>query len=205
MQQGRPRVLNDVARNLNCDILVQVQARPTHETDAGLEIRLIAEAIDIPHGEAIGHAVIPVRPPLITENINASTRFVARKLMTDMMGAWSTPATGPGTAPGQPAPGQPAPGDTPRWRRHRRRRPARAPRRLRRPRPRRRPDGCRRRHRPGGPPGPAPAGNPRPRPRTAAGRCGHRARAGPGSDRCGPGPRAAAAAIATAALAVTSR
>jgi hypothetical protein len=111
MQQGRPRVLNDVARNLNCDILVQVQARPTRETDAGLEIRLIAEAIDIPHGEALGHAVIPVRPPLITENVNASTRFVARKLMTDMLGAWSTPATGP-AAPGQPPTGQPAPGET---------------------------------------------------------------------------------------------
>jgi hypothetical protein len=107
MQQGRPRVLNDVARNLNCDILVQVQARPTHESDTGPEIRLIAEAIDIPRGEAISHAVIPVRPPLVTENINASTRFVARKLMVDMMGAWSTP---PATAPGQPAPGQPAPG-----------------------------------------------------------------------------------------------
>jgi hypothetical protein len=115
MEQGRPRVLNDVARNLNADILVQVQARPTHESDSGPEVRLIAEAIDIPRGEAIGHAVIPVRPPLVTENINVSTRFVARKLMVDMMGAWSTPpATAPGspTAPGQPAPGQPGPGET---------------------------------------------------------------------------------------------
>jgi hypothetical protein len=115
MQQGRARVLNDVARNLNADILVQVQARPTHQSETGLEIRLIAEAIDVPHGEAIGHAVVPLHPPLITENINESTRFVARKLMIDMMGAWSAPGPAGGNNPpgGPPAPGQqPAPGET---------------------------------------------------------------------------------------------
>ena len=114
LQQGRPRQLADVAKNLNADILVQVQARPTRQTPQGLEIRLIAEAVNIgptQTGESIGHVVARVQPPLDSETINGATRFVARKLMMDMANAWIAPGPGePGTAP--PAGTAPAPGST---------------------------------------------------------------------------------------------
>jgi hypothetical protein len=124
LQQGRPRQLSEVSKNLDADVLVQVQARPTRQTPAGLEVRLIAEAVNIgpvATGEAVGHALVLVPPPLDSETINRYTRFIARKLMSDMTNAWLSPGpggpggaggpAGQGAGPGQPGqPGQAAPG-----------------------------------------------------------------------------------------------
>jgi hypothetical protein len=88
MEAGRPQALREVAQQLEADVLIQVQARPTRQTQQGLEARIIAEAINTRGGESIGRAVVDVPPPLDKVQINDYTRFLARKLMDDMAQTW---------------------------------------------------------------------------------------------------------------------
>lgn len=98
LQEGRPQVMSEIVQQLGADVLVQVQARPTRQTQYGLEVRIIAEALNTRGGESIGRAVVDVPPPLEKTTINRYTRFLARKLMDGMLGTWSAP----------PAPAAPA-------------------------------------------------------------------------------------------------
>ena len=104
LQEGRPKVLSEIAEQLNADILVQVQARPTRQSRERLEIRVIAEAINTRGGQSIGRAFVDVPLPLEKTQINYYTRYLARKLMDDMTGSWSSPQ--PQAAPPQTAPTQ---------------------------------------------------------------------------------------------------
>jgi hypothetical protein len=89
LQAGRPRVLAEVARELDTDVLVQVQARPTRQTPAGMEVRVIAEAISLQGGQSIARAIVDIPPPLDKIQLNVYTRFLARKLMDDMAATWT--------------------------------------------------------------------------------------------------------------------
>ncbi|HEY8666586.1 MAG TPA: hypothetical protein VIL86_07980 [Tepidisphaeraceae bacterium] len=88
LQAGRQRVMAEIARQLDADILVQVQAHPTRQTQQGLEVRVIAEAISLRGGQSIGRAVVDVPPPLDKVQMNKFTRFLSRKLMDDMTNTW---------------------------------------------------------------------------------------------------------------------
>jgi hypothetical protein len=89
LQSGRPRMGSEVARQLDADVLVQVQAHPTRQTPRGLEVRVIAEAINVSRGgQSIARAVVEVPPPLDKPQHNTYTRFLARKLMDGMIGSW---------------------------------------------------------------------------------------------------------------------
>ena len=103
LQSNRPRMLGEVARDLDADILIQVQAHPTRQTQDGLEFRLIAEAINVRGGESIGRGVVDVPPPLDKPKINKYTRFLARKLMDGMVGSWESFAGRPEGAPPAPS------------------------------------------------------------------------------------------------------
>jgi hypothetical protein len=112
LQAGRPRALSEIAQQLDCDIFVQAQARPTRQTRYGLEVRVIAEAMNVRGGQSIARAAVDIPPPLEKPQINVYTRFLARKLMDGMMGYWSAqlgpePATKPVTPPGGVAPPPP--------------------------------------------------------------------------------------------------
>ncbi len=91
LQEGRPQALSEVARQLGADVFIQVQAHPTRQTEQGLEVRIIAEAMNTKGGQSIGRAVVDVPPPLIKTTINRYTRYLARKLMDDMTATWSAP------------------------------------------------------------------------------------------------------------------
>lgn len=110
LQSGRPQVLAELAQQLNTDILIQVQAHPTRQTRQGLEIRVIAEAINVRGGQSIGRAVVDFLPPLEKTTLNKYTRYLARKLMDDMTGTWMNFAA-PSQAQQQtpPPPGQQGP------------------------------------------------------------------------------------------------
>lgn len=100
LEKGEKFVLTDITQRLDADIFVQVQAQPTRQTARGLEVRLVAEAINTRGGRSIGRAVVDVPPPLEKTQINEYTRYLARKLMDDMILAWSaTPPSGPTTRP----------------------------------------------------------------------------------------------------------
>ena len=89
LQEGRPRMGAEIAKQLDADVLVQVQARPTRQTLNGLEVRVIAEAINVGRGgQSIGRAMVEVPPPLDKPQLNKYTRFLARKLMDGMTGSW---------------------------------------------------------------------------------------------------------------------
>jgi hypothetical protein len=115
LQSGRPQVLSEVAQQLSADVLIQVQAHPTRQTQEGLEIRLIAEAMNTRGGESIGRAVVDVPPPLTKPRINRYTRYIARKLMDDMTGSWLNTPPGakttdlPSAAPSSAGPSNAAP------------------------------------------------------------------------------------------------
>ena len=88
LQAGRPRVMGEIARELDADVLVHVTARPTRQTPRGLEVRLVAEAINVQGGQSVGRAVVDIPPPLDKPRINKFTRFLSRVLMDRMIGTW---------------------------------------------------------------------------------------------------------------------
>jgi hypothetical protein len=92
LQSGRPQMLGELAEKLQCDVLVQVTARPSAQTDQGLGIRLIAQAFNTRGGQAVGHAAVDVPPPMTKIKLNNYTRFVSRKLMDGMTQSWTTMA-----------------------------------------------------------------------------------------------------------------
>jgi hypothetical protein len=94
LQSGKPRVLREIAQQLDADVLVQVSARPTRQTPDGLEVRLVGEAVNIKGGQQVGRAVVDIPAPLDKPALNKYTRFVARKLMMDMTQAWVSVETG---------------------------------------------------------------------------------------------------------------
>ncbi len=103
LKSDRPRMLGEVARQLDADILIQVQVHPTQQTQDGLEFRLVAEAINVRGGESIARALVDVPPPLDKPKINKYTRFLARKLMDGMVGSWESFGGRPEGAPPAPA------------------------------------------------------------------------------------------------------
>lgn len=110
LQAGKPRVLREIAQQLETDILVQVSAHPTRQTEYGLEVRLVGEALNIKGGQQVGRAVVDLPPPLDKPTLNKYTRYVARKLMMDMTQNWgSDPAPAPrdGDRPTSPKPSDP--------------------------------------------------------------------------------------------------
>jgi hypothetical protein len=111
LQSGRPRSMAEIARQLDADVLIQVQAHPTRQTPQGLQVRMVAEAISLRGGQSIGDAVVDVPPPLDKVRINTYTRYLASKLMDDMTQTWAN-APAP-AAPAPSAPAGPATGSTP--------------------------------------------------------------------------------------------
>jgi hypothetical protein len=100
LTSGRPRVMGEIARQLDADVLVQVQAHPTRQTLRGLEVRVIAEAINVGRGgQSVARAVVEVPPPLDKPQLNKYTRFLARKLMDGMTGSWRAMAESDRNAP----------------------------------------------------------------------------------------------------------
>jgi hypothetical protein len=95
LQSGKPRVLREIAQQLESDILVQVTAKPTRQTASGLEVRLVGEALNTKGGQQIGRAVVDIKPPLEKTTLNKYTRYIARKLMMDMTQAWSSAEPAP--------------------------------------------------------------------------------------------------------------
>jgi hypothetical protein len=104
LQNGRPQVLSEVAEELNADILIQIQIHPTKQTRNGLEVRLVAEAINTKGGVSLARAIVDIPPPLDKPEINKYSRWVARKLMDGMTASWLLPpdsGNSPTTAPAQ--------------------------------------------------------------------------------------------------------
>ncbi|HEY7114985.1 MAG TPA: hypothetical protein VH475_00275 [Tepidisphaeraceae bacterium] len=106
VQAGKMVLLRQVAQQLDADVLVQVSAHPSRQTENGTEVRLVGEALNIKGGQQVGRAVVDIPPPLDKPTLNKYTRFVARKLMMDLTQSWSsteappattTPRTGTGT------------------------------------------------------------------------------------------------------------
>ena len=93
LQAGKPNALSDVGKRLDADVLIQVQAKPTKQTvEGGLEVRVIAEAINIKGGESLARGAVDIVPPLDKVQMNRHMRFLARKLMDGMTTTWSAPA-----------------------------------------------------------------------------------------------------------------
>ncbi len=111
LQSGRPIALSEVARNLDADYLIQVQARPTRQTRDGLEVRVIAEVLRLSTGLSVARGAVDVPPPLDKVRLNTYTRWLSRKLMDGMMQTWhSGLAIAPGGLPGpEPKPPMPEP------------------------------------------------------------------------------------------------
>jgi len=92
----------DVNDRIHADVLVLVRAEPTRQSGNGPAVRLVADASNLAGGESIGRAVVDVPPPLDKPQLNTYTRFLARKLMKDMTGSWTS--FGAGGQPGNPPP-----------------------------------------------------------------------------------------------------
>jgi hypothetical protein len=105
LESGRPQVLSEIAKQLDADILIQIQARPTRQTGRGLELRILADVMDLQRGESLARGAVDLEPPLDKIQMNRYTRFLARKLMDGMATTWSLP---PAPAPEKGAAPPPA-------------------------------------------------------------------------------------------------
>ena len=99
LQDGRPDVLEGLKQRLGADVLVQVQARPTAQTNRGLSLALVAEALNTAGGESIGRANASFDGPMSPVRLDEVSRYLARRLMEDMTGAWLTPVAPPTSQP----------------------------------------------------------------------------------------------------------
>jgi len=94
LQSGRPTSLREIAARLDADVIIQAQAKPTRQTEAGLEVRVLVEAINVPRGttavggESLARAFVDVPPPLEKTQINKYTRYLARKIMSQITQSW---------------------------------------------------------------------------------------------------------------------
>ena len=104
LQAGRPAVLEGLAERLGADILVHVQARPTAQTVNGLDLRIVAEALNTRGGESIGRANADFTGPMSANRLEQVSRYMARRLMDGMTGAWVVPVD---PSEGQQPGGQP--------------------------------------------------------------------------------------------------
>ena len=105
LEAGRPAVLEGLAERLGADILIHVQARPTAQTVNGLDLRIVAEAVNTVGGESVGRANADFPGPMSAARLDRVSRYLGRRLMDDMTGAWLIPAPGEGQA--QPPATQP--------------------------------------------------------------------------------------------------
>ncbi|HQY87286.1 MAG TPA: hypothetical protein PK402_01420 [Tepidisphaeraceae bacterium] len=107
IQNGQSKALRVMAETLDTDVLIQVQARPTQQTQNGVGIRVLAEAIDVATGESRARAFVDVPPPLTKTTLQKYSRYLSRKLMYSLAGSWryvpnNSPGNGQGTAPNSP-------------------------------------------------------------------------------------------------------
>lgn len=111
LESGDAKVLTELADRTETDVLIQVQIQPTRQVASGLEVRAVAEAINVRDGQSIARAVVDIPPLLQKTTINTYTRFLARKLMDEMTQTWQQYiANSPPPAqqqPPAPAPAQP--------------------------------------------------------------------------------------------------
>jgi len=93
LESGRPQVLGEVGQLLAADVLVQAQPRATRQSPDGLQVRLVANALNTKGGESIGRAAVDVVPPLDRPQLNRHARYAAIELMDSMIRSWanSTP------------------------------------------------------------------------------------------------------------------
>lgn len=103
LEAGRPAVLEGLAERLGADVLVHVQARPTAQTTEGLDLRIVAEAVNTVGGESVGRANADFPGPMSAARLDRVSRYLARRLMDDMTGAWLVPPPPTDAAPGQPS------------------------------------------------------------------------------------------------------
>ena len=99
LESGRPAVLDGLADRLGADILIHVQARPTAQTVNGLDLRIVAEAVNTVGGESVGRANADFPGPMSAARLDAVSRYLARRLMDDMTGAWLIPPPADGAQP----------------------------------------------------------------------------------------------------------
>lgn len=114
LNSTRPANTQEVGEKLRADVLVLVRAEPTRQSEGAPAVRIVADASNLKGAESIGRAVVDVPPPFDKPQINKYTRFVARKLMSDMTGSWTSfgPAGPPANPPAQgvaPAPATTSP------------------------------------------------------------------------------------------------
>ena len=102
LQKGRQQMMQEVAEQLDADVLIQVQARITKQSAAGQSVRIVAEAMNTRGGDSLARATVDMDPPLAKAQLNKYTRFLSRKLMDGMASTWSNPATKDRPAPSQP-------------------------------------------------------------------------------------------------------
>jgi hypothetical protein len=86
-----------ISDQIHADILISVRAEVTHQGGSGPVVRVVADASNLAGGESIGRAFVDMPPPLDKPEVDSLTRFLARKLMTEMTGSWTAFGTNPPT------------------------------------------------------------------------------------------------------------
>ncbi|MGE5611606.1 MAG: DUF6175 family protein [Bacillota bacterium] len=112
LQDGKEAAMQQMAEQLDADVLIQVQARITRQTPQGPSVRILVEAMNTRGADSLARAAVDMDPPLDKRQLNKYTRFLARKLMDGMAATWSQPAPAPAKEQGASTP-TPAPTPAP--------------------------------------------------------------------------------------------
>lgn len=100
LQSGKAAGLKDLSQATGADILIQIQAHPVRRGDQ-LVVLLIGQAVNVRGGESLAQASVEMPTPIDRYALNNYTRFLARKLIHGMVGAWTAgpPVAPPATQP----------------------------------------------------------------------------------------------------------
>jgi hypothetical protein len=101
VQHADSKSLGEVADQLGVDVVIRVEAEPTDQYPQTDRIRLVAEALNTKDAISLGHAFVDMPIPVQKPQINEYTRYLARKLMDDMTGTWTSPVPAAAGAEGQ--------------------------------------------------------------------------------------------------------
>ena len=88
LQNGDPTVLPLLNHQLETDILVEIEAKPTAQANVGPAVRLLAQAVSTTDGRILGTAFVDLPFPMTKLRMKQRTGYLADRIMRKITQVW---------------------------------------------------------------------------------------------------------------------
>lgn len=89
LQNGDPTVLPLLNHQLETDILVEIEAKPTAQANSGSAVRLLAQAVSTTDGRILGTAFVDIPLPMTKGIMKQCTGYLAGRIMRKVTQVWN--------------------------------------------------------------------------------------------------------------------